>query len=650
MDKDLLFDVPPHIQEVLDRRSDAIFSSIFELFCYDDPEQVSLIDILNRLMLLLQTSAMFVLAEYDPATKTIKGEEGSYINFNPYPEHQEKIKEAIKKATKGKAFFKIFGIENRRLLVFLSNQDKVPTGDLAYSFSVLSEKSYKKSDKTHRDHRIFSYLLTKVLNGAEYRNRFGNNFLLNAQHVVNKCSGFKIEQKNITIPDKEYKQFHLDFINGLEKDYHGYGMKHGGVIDKVYRKSEKSLRMISGNSDNRSISSHDLANFLFFLRDYSGETQRSHPIYSYGLRVLICSKQEEHIRRYFQYLRDNKDLKHLKNWYTDKILTKGNTDYKNIGKAVNDAFWGKIENGNFDYLIRILKTRFRNATYSMSDPVFSGIIHFRNPCVNGGLHRSLPEDKRNYSYGQLEDVDIEELLRLVIVHYLFLGMARSSGSDLNNNFMVMLCPVSIGGRIIGVMGYVTSNTNKKNLNDIKVHEYSYSWRQNFHVYSSLHNRFKRNLRAKFWQFYVRTVFNMYVNTLRDMNTQEYIANESDDKTRGKKIISYMEKNMNRRLGFLTRFFGYSGICVNYYSNENKKILHFPNDEVRFPNAKKINYANAIGRFHLELNFIDGSKEDEPCSFFPQYGDKERLKKFVDITEIAIAISDRSLGYKRLDSN
>lgn len=645
MDKEDLFGVKDDIRVVLTRRSDAIFSSIYELFCFDDPDQISLTDIINRLMLLIQTPATFVLAKFDTETNTIKDEKNSYINFNPYPKHDEKIRDAIKEAKLSKYFFTIFGVTDYRLLVFLTNQKETPTDNRDYNFTVLSNKY----DMQHIDERIFSFQLNSVLNGEEYENRFGKNFLSRLQSVVYnyiyQWEGFKQESKEITTPsDKsEYKYWYKNFLKGLSNDYHGYGIRYDGVIDKIFKKYEKSLKMISANnSDSDELKSDKLTNFLFFIRDYSGYTQRKHPVYPYGLRLLICSKQEEDIKKYFKNLKENvKNDDSLKYWYTEKI--KGDTDYKAIGKEVNDRFWGMLTNDEdkFGELIEILKGRFKNTTYSMTDQVFiSGIIHFRNPSVNGGLHRSLPEDKIGCRHDDLSLDEQNELLRLVIVHYLFLGMSGVSQAH-ESNFMVMLCPVSIGGRILGVTGYVTSNSSdKKEINEMDVWEYSHTWRQNFHAYSSAHYRLKRVLREHMWKFYVRTVFKMYVESLEDaiscINKEPY-CNLTYAEQECIAIL-HMEETLNRLLGYLTRFFSYNGISVKCFRNSDNVIISFPN--FKKPNAA------TISDYMYIIFYIDG-KEHKNHSFFsvfPGYCNEEYPKYFVNIPEIAMTISDHSLGY------
>lgn len=621
MDTELDF-IDNAYKAVLDRRRDAIIGDIYDLFfSVDEPNQVSIFDILNRLMLLLQAPAMFVLAEYDNKTKTIKDKEGSYANFNPHPRHKEKIEAKIKEAKEGKVFFDIFGAKNRRLLVLISNQGEVGSHDDSFEFTLLHPDMKKGEDDQHK---IFSFQISQVLNGATYQDRFGTHFLAHLQNVVKDYESSDFESKFVPLTvgsEDEYTDLYNEFIDALTNEHTKLGLKHDGIINKAYKKSEKSLEKMPEFSDSDlEANKLKLPNFLFFIRDYSGIEERRED-YNYGLRILICKRQEEAIRDFFKSLRDNGAI--TKESYISESFKKKDEKYRAIGTKINNVFWNCLKTDTrIEYLIKVLKHEFRKGSYSMSDPVFmSGIIQFRSISVNGGLHRSLKDSSRTYK--DLNNEKKRELLRVVIVYNLFFAMARKTDKDQDRDLSVMLCPVSIGGRVLGVVSYVTLKelppSEIHSLNT-KVFEYSTRWRQNYHIYSSTHRRLKRNLRAYFGEAYVVFLSYVYSMTLRKFMHEKNMSMKS------------FEQELNDKFEYLTKFFSYTGISCSFEKRgvKGNVIPLFEDVVLRLMHTK--------------------STEKKPDSFFsvfPGYESGSDLSRFVDIDKITKRIIDEYSLYRTI---
>jgi hypothetical protein len=611
------------------RRQDAITSSIYELFVsVDDPDQISVLDIFNRLMLLLQSACMFVLVEYNPKTKKVKRDRKKCKVFNPHPLHQEAIYRAIKDADEDN-FIEIFGSETYRLLVLLPDQDRTASHHRNYAFKPIGE-----SDKEQT---------RNVLDKNIYLERFDIDVLDALKKIVNNCRGLTEIQENTKTTvgeiedfkdikekfkideDKDYKYWYEDFfIKSLESRQRGYDLPHDGVLDKAYKKSRRSL-----SYQGSGYIEPELANFLFFLRDYSVDGLKRADNYDFGLRILLCSKQEQDIRSYLVRLaaQDN-----LKTWYRDLIGDETNPYYK-TSAAANGDFWSKLEQVKkehtrktaLDNLIRIIKKPLGKNSYSMAEQIFlSGIIHFRNPSVNAGLHRCIPDIGIEKEY---KDLDQDEILRVVIVHYLLLGMAHSFGeleekissnSTHKKSFSAMLAPISIGGRILGVLSYVTEK-DKSNKADASVAELSRPWRKNFHIYMATHKRIKRHLRTYLWQFYVVTVFHMYYDSaMKVMNIKEGTYDDVQD-------------ILNLRLSYIDRFFSYNSIrCEIKQTN----VI-----DGRFPNSLGVTWGQ-IGDDHVMPFTV--KETARLFSFYPGI-EQNKLSRFVDLPEIAVKISDAFYG-------
>lgn len=590
------------IETVLTRRRDAIISEIYNsFFSADDPERVSMFDILNRLMLLVQTAVMFVIVEYDEKEETILDKD--YINFNQHPFHLDLIKEKITEAKKKGNFFEIFGVKDRRLIVLLANQDAASTHSNKYTFKPLSPIEEFDINDTNQ---VICYQLKKVLSKDVYEERFGVKFLNFLQHVVTECQPTKMESIYSQLPEKDfddYTNLHRDFIRSLEREHEKLGLKYDGAVNQAYKKSEKSLDKIPEfGSDLEKNSNLKLPNFLFFVRNYSCDKEKRHEYYNYGLQILVCEKQEEAIKLYLKRL---SEIENQKSRYTSESNFKAESKYKQIGLAVNEDFWIKIRNQEgIDSLIDILKYPFQPGSYSMADPVFmSGIMHFRAVSVDGGLHRSLYDYKENIPrYEDLKQYKKNEILRIVLVYYLFLGMARNKN---DGDLSVMLCPVSIGGRVFGVMSYVTFKSNNTNENNEFVVQYSASWRQNYHMYISGHRRFKRNLRAYLWESYV--VFISYVFS-------QEVRKFSNDKN---SKISDFQSGLNKKFELLTRFFSFTCIRGIFKKSGNNG-----------------NVTSIFGSVDLEI-----THNIDKDHFFSVFGSPKNLDRFVSVDKIKRRIHD-----------
>lgn len=617
----------PQREALYARRRDAIISSIYELFLsVDDPNQISVLDVFNRLMLLLQSACMFVLVKYDQKTGTIIHDQNGYKIFNPHPLHQQKIRDAIKDADEGD-FIAIFGSKKYRLLVLLANQDHKASKDGGYNFEPIDKFDQEQTKN--------------VLDEKTYQERFGPDLLEALKQIVDECKGLvsantRKSKVNVDYGEIEdiydYKYWHKFFIKGLESRQHGYDLPDDGVIDKAYKKSRSSLAYQYSQQ-----SKPELANFLFFLRDYSDDNLRRAGYYDFGLRILLCSVQERDIR---DFLIELKRQDNLKFWYSNLITDKDNP-YFNIGKEANKRFWEiliSIEKEkeeerrkkecpnsndgcpNLNKLIDIIKKPLGKNSYSMAEPTFlSGIIHFRNPSVNAGLHRCIPDSQIEKGYYGL---DKDEILRVVIVHYLLLGMAHSFDELKKNsydekNFSAMLAPISIGGRILGVLSYVTEKSKDKD-STANIAELSSPWRKNFHIYTATHKRIKRHLRTYFWQFYVAMVFLMYYKTILDV---ENTKGDYED----------IENILNIRLSYIDRFFSYNSINCKIKEEDSRVRDLFPNKKLP-----------TWGRISSD-RIIDFSVGEAGRFSFYQGVDQSKLSRFVDLSEIAIKISNAYHG-------
>jgi hypothetical protein len=599
----------PELQQVIDRQIDSIVGEIYGMFfSASHPDDVSFHDILNRVMLLLQAPVTFVLCKKDKNTRN----KNEIYRFNSHPFHQSDISEALIDAKLANQLFPLFEtdeslINNDKyylLVLLVENHDIEPTCDA--KFIPLSPK-YKHED-FNKEHYILVYKLLKIFDGNLYKARFDVSFLEKLKCVLAKYDTLKKLEENedfnkqgILNEDKlEYDKEYGYFEKSLKEDRNEYQLLNHGVIDKVYKKSRDILLF------NRNKEEKFLANFILFMREFDG-TKRCNDGYDYNLRIVICSEQESDIKEYLKWLKNNKKDRE---WYVKKNFPEGKkSKYYNLAIQINDYFWKKIDQGDegIESIIFNIGKPFGETCYSMVDPCFkNGIVNFRNPSVNGGLHRA-----KKFNDEELESINYEslsigvvknDLLRIVVVHYLMMGMAKGMAKDSDNysdNFRVMLAPLEIGGRIPAVIGYVTEHTNSLKLPDTfnkdDVINFSKNWRDCFHIYSDLYTRrLKRDMRSYFWQLYIKMIARICTDIfLNFSNTNP-----------AKSFLS-----LNKRLEFLTKFFSFSGISFSFKRQQNNEpmgtnVVKLSNNYILILRNESSSFPSALGRIIKNDKFID----------------------------------------------
>ena len=650
------------IKGVMDRQINAVIGDIYGVFfSADSPEKVSLHDILNRVMLLLQAPVTFILC------KQVENEEieTRYI-FNKQPFHQKSLKKALQKAiedhknSETPIFFQIFNTEY--LLLALVPKKYIPSLDENYDFIPLYDN---QQNNVVYDNLV--YKLENILDGKIYEKRFGNKFLEFLKKALDSCNNIDVEinesfqDKNSVsynrIEKNEFENKHIEFINALENNRYGqfYDYGFGGVIDKIYAKCSSSLKLTGMLSDNKAKPEElSIPNFFIYIRDYVNANEpnylRCKKTYDYSLRMLICSKQEQNIKQYLEHLKKESSEKEIiKNWYITNNFTDKNkfSEYKELAHDANNCFWEKLDTDNgINYLISILKTPFHKDSYSIADPVFDGIINFRDPSINGGLHRAISHRKiKGIKFNGLDEDIQKEVLRIIFLHYLFIGMADIS-LESKTDFMVMLNPLEIGSRIIGVIGYVTPDPNhllKSNyINEddrLKAtKQFGSHWRQNYHIHQDTYARLKRNLRSYFWQLYIQTLAEIYTVTVKQLVNVNNMTGQ------------ILEDTINEKFRLITKFFSYSGIKGTICKHEKISCEGF---DYMLPNKDHKHSTTLSKEYYFKLEYASKYKERR-SSYFPI--SPGRIKKishegdditnnFVDLNEIAVMMTNKFCHYK-----
>lgn len=550
-----------YYMDVVNRHIDAVAGSIFGIFFSADTiEKISFHDILNRVMLLVQAPILFILCKKEHGVIKEK------YHFSRDTLHEPEISECIDKAIHGenhddsKYLFNLFDSDYYMIVIYSYGQNTRPTEDAGQEYQFIP---LPNDASTLPSHTLLIKKLQRIFDGKLYSSRFGDVVLSQLNQVLEKYDYIKDNdtnskcKKGCTSYFDDYKLWHNKFIRSLERDATLLRIPRddiigSGVIDKVYIKSRFGLLL--GAADEIP----ELPNFLLFMRNYSGTVRRRGEKFShnYEIRIIVCSQQEKDFRRYFESLSRMPDKQGM---YIESF--EENNSYIELAKQANDKFWSLIENrkengiSGHDILLNIIRKPFIDESYSVSDPVFrTGIINFRNPSINGGLHRAYKIDNNFRGFDRLDKSIQDSILRIVAVHYIFRGMTTRKNKDMR----IMLCPVELHSRILAVVGYVTTSadahySDSDDISDLDIKTFSENWRNSYHTFIDLYVRLKRNMRSFLWQLYIQMVSQVCAYSINECAD----ADELED----------VESVINQRLILLSCFFSYPNVVITFTTTD-----------------------------------------------------------------------------------
>ena len=627
-DKDPADALVEQLTKIIDRQVALSVEAVWAgLHAGPDPKSVSFRHILNRIMILVQSPVTFVLFKEDEDKRLVR-----QYTFNKHPRHASDINARAREAKKSQ-MFGLFGTKYYLLVL----EAYAP-----YEFEILPppEGSLPRTAVT-RD--VVQQKLAAITNETSYEIHANFKSLVVASLMECNDRNNPEDQEpptRLSESSDDYKHF----LQTLRNNTTQYELDGYGVVDRVYRKIKKGIESISGNGAEHAAK---LTNFILFVRDYAvPETYLRHEVYDYRLRILICSTQRSDLIVYFtEQMKRDKRLrrsalrKEVALW---RYELKKKPYYKSIAKAAARRFFEILSepNGGVE-LLRILEAPFGVTSRSMADPVFDGVTFFRDPFSQGGYNRCFPEKHRGLPFNELPSEQQDDVLRVTICRHLFDGMAsplepitnrsicdRAATDQVDSEqpidrLQIMLNPVELGGRIWCVIGHVTRSIEpQKKLIDIRIIKSLTSyWLQNYHIYQTINERAKKNLRVYMSQLYESTVGRIYKEeTLRFV---------------GKRVQSAtIERAVNTRLRGLSCAFPYNVVQI--------KLMQISGGKP-WPQGPADGSTEASRRAVFSETVVSVVSKQHNRVFPPAPSlDPSVAAKFVSETDIAVAMSDAIL--------
>jgi hypothetical protein len=657
--------------EVIDHHIKLTVEAIYTgMFAGPSPASVSFRHILSRIMILLQEPVTFVLYKTDAL-----GQRQEVYRANKHKRHKRYIDEKIKEATDSQGqifFFDVFGM-GYELLCLIAETDKQGR----YQFNPLEVRSGNPSLSRWE---IASYKLRKILEIEPfliYQKRFGADLLGTLQRCVDHDESERVnggadsrERQLEEFYHPDWDQARMDgysqFLQNLSRNTSEYSqLSQYGVIDKVFSKLKDNLLAIAAGGFRRSEDESEagerlpLTNFILFARDYSEPIKRHGGDYDYQLRLIVCSRQETEWRHAFahwkKFPRAISRESYLK-LFDLPVQANSQEEVQLItwaAKSVNEYFWKFIDDGNVDAIIRILKAPLSQSARSMADPVFDGVSYFRDPFSEGGVKRCFAptDDFKEDLKQQLKTLNGQsfdnlssswcDVLRVVACHYLFDAMTdptttknqRASKSD---RLRIMLNPIEVGGRVWGVIGYLTQNYEiAPHAQDQDLMAFDLYWRQNYHVYQDVNSRVKKNLRVDFLRLYEQTVS----QTVTRMLEESLIHNKSY----GKVNAQVFQELINHRLSAFACYFPYSSVKIQFKKVSGPEDSPEPHGTLDQVSSRRFATSGDTG----DGTYGEYSSGLNLCFPEPPAIKAEKGEKFINLTNFAVETSNlvRYMMYK-----
>jgi hypothetical protein len=556
-------DIP--LQNIIDRQIALSVEAVWAcLHAGPDPKSISFRHILNRIMILIQSPVTFVLFQNSEGKRPIRR-----YTFNKHPRHASDINARAADSNIGQ-MFQLFGTEYYLLVL----EAQAP-----YLFRVISPPTGESTHSvTMKD--VVRLKLARITDEASYA--WYERFKTLAANSIIACQDHKEAVDNPIQPLrlKESSDDYSRFLRTLKSNTTQYELDGYGVVDRVYRKIKKGIESISGSGERNAT----LTNFILFIRDYAvPNNYLRHGDYNYRLRILICSTQRSDLISFFemQIKGDRRQLQEAKKKeaYLFRYELEDKPYFNSIAKAAARKFFNILgQPDGVSELLRILEAPFGITSRSMADPVFDGVTFFRDPFTQGGYNRCFPEGHGGLPFDELSSEHQDDVLRVTICRHLFDGMAapplhrgsarqtrKQTLADEKNiaenvdRLQIMLNPVELGGRVWCVIGHVTRSIKpEKSLTDQKtVDSLTSYWLENYHIYQTINERAKKNLRIYMSQLYEDTVGRVYKEEML-----KYLGQRVKSST--------IEAAVNGRLQALSCVFPYDVVKVGLTPTANGK--------------------------------------------------------------------------------
>lgn len=575
--------------EIKRRVEFVITELVQEYFLRQSSAPVSVCEVLNKIMILVQYPIAFAIVEKKRVNgELISGERRTFIEDDLFGDEFTKALEGAMEHSKFSPF-EIFApkssVEYYALYVFAINKGK--------SSSVVFKPISKTVGYHATRHTLFrqlSYTIESFFKcfdkNANYAG-ISQNFI--AKIHLGLSTFFKTTRSSTAlIKDKSSV---IDYIPSLNDFYKRF---EDDVLEKVYSKKVRNFSVsVKDFTQQKYQKSHSyLPNLILYSKTMKtpGEELRATGVnvnkdssfqgYNFNTKMIGSKSQREDLKTFLNTLKEGYlnegGSQYMKSVdirpYTELSTDDDNSNECEVMKSYDDLFKSILtedllvdldtgiifkntsnytEHKGIDCLLDIYFRQTSNQARSLADSVMlSGLMMIRFPFdKKGGLGLISGNISPIANDASICNVDA---LALAVTHYLFEGISPLSHDRDATNLAIITFPIYVEGRIPVTASHLIL-VERESLNDISkqelktddkvLHQLSGTWDQVYYLNQYLGKEIKSNFRRGFWQHY--------------MNEMELIIKEEFDKA----LIHSTEKSMvdtsaciNKRFQALTYYY------------------------------------------------------------------------------------------------
>jgi hypothetical protein len=507
--------------------------------------------VLTMIMILVQEPLAFFLYKKNGAVLSF-----SY-QFNKHNHYKAEVKDILSGEISEQNTFRVFGSEYYLLILRVKYRE----GDVGRAYFL----NIRDGDPVERAALIVDSLLSdkRLSDDVDFMAVLRESLLLFPSSDEEKQPDYNIANKEID--NNERKIMYSSLILSYDELFKDASKSHkvdieNAVVSRVYSKVKKrSEGLTHGKNLHKPAGTllKKLPNFVLIGRDYCGFLDKECATYGYEYKrkidydyrayFLVCPEQEADFRDYFESLQ-RFDINTFWKLSLERHMGFNKSDKSPIAilaRSLDMYFRNRlIQSGGINEFVSILKKPFGYTVRSMADPIFSaGIMHFREPFTSSALVRCFAGEiitsegsssLCKYINGKMQppaDSKLKDLLddvkRVVISHYLFLGMSPCNpiSDDGPKSNRIMLSPVEIGGSVYAVTGFFSANTQGEKV-----------WEKIFHL-NRIHERVEREMRRWLENFYFGLVYKSF----------SLAIDELEKKARGKTGYSISLKDVDEAI-------------------------------------------------------------------------------------------------------
>jgi hypothetical protein len=556
----------------LARRAMLVNSLLCDLMISNPEKDISAVDIINHLCLLVQEPILVFLY------KKIGDEQLAWVNYFD-----------VRSALHGRGEVKLLDVKGSEVIDYRSILEKrkhifrvfetsffirifhlVDDDDHTY-FREISTGSSKSTKKGADDHIDISNYIRGCVSAMfsqdslfKYENKHNDGrFVREYIEWIGKIFTRAVEKQRddgdkenadsaSTVNENLVSSDEIRDVNAVWEELNPKLTQNGSGIDRVYRRLSLPARKLKNLAGERSEPGppHALPNMFWMLRTFDRTAMRAprgdHPGYTYNVHSVLTHHQKEDISEYlaslhsrlFKIERQSKGER-----YGDWLNTRGGKypqeeKYQLLAKELNDLFWERFlaaeklreqtkpSSKINSFIEEIYDRPFGDGAVSFADPIFhGGLVQLRYPFRRfaglGRIFSLMDKATKHLTLSDLTEEEKVDCLRIVGAFYFFRGCGQQTEHPRGQyRTKLVVFPVTVLGVVVAVIGTVVFEHHPDQSKDCPKQymrrlseEVSVEWDMVYRFYRNVYQPAVRDIRRFYRDIQIGLIKSRFIKNL-----------------------------------------------------------------------------------------------------------------------------------------